>query len=137
MRDPRCKHEYLDKVQNWVTVTEEGNDDESDKHKKSKYKMHAANCPKCERITSLWGCLVDPPLTSSYLKFKHKYLWSHAFSNVCHFHHHFLLQWLLLNFELYRDRYSCLHLGSRIHKFSYEKYKSMFTLHISNQIFFY
>ena len=31
MQDPRCKHEYLDVVQNWQTVTGE-NDDESDIH---------------------------------------------------------------------------------------------------------
>ena len=32
MQDPRCKHEYHDCVQNWLTVTEEEeNDDESDK----------------------------------------------------------------------------------------------------------
>ena len=31
MQDPRYKHEYLDRVQSWVTVNEE-NGDESDKH---------------------------------------------------------------------------------------------------------
>ena len=31
MRDPRYKHEYLDRVRIWTTVTE-GNGDESDKH---------------------------------------------------------------------------------------------------------
>ena len=33
MQDPRYKHEYLDSVQSWLTITE-GNDDddESDKH---------------------------------------------------------------------------------------------------------
>ena len=31
-RDPRCKHEYLDSDQNWITVTGEENGDESDKH---------------------------------------------------------------------------------------------------------
>ena len=32
MQDPIYKHEYLDRVQSWLTVTEEENDDESDKH---------------------------------------------------------------------------------------------------------
>ena len=32
MQDPRYKHEYLNRVQNWVTVTGEDDDDESDKH---------------------------------------------------------------------------------------------------------
>ena len=31
-RDPRWKHEYLDSGQIWVTITEEENGDESDKH---------------------------------------------------------------------------------------------------------
>ena len=31
IRDPTYKHEYLDRVQSWLMVTEE-NDDESDKH---------------------------------------------------------------------------------------------------------
>ena len=30
MWDPRYKHEYLDRAQSWLTITEEGND-ESDK----------------------------------------------------------------------------------------------------------
>ena len=32
MQDPRYKHEYLDRVQSWLMVTEEGNGDENDKH---------------------------------------------------------------------------------------------------------
>ena len=35
MRDPRYKHEHLDTVQSWLTITEgeeEENGDESDKH---------------------------------------------------------------------------------------------------------
>ena len=32
MQDPRYKHEYLDRVQNWATITGEDDNDESDKH---------------------------------------------------------------------------------------------------------
>ena len=32
MQDPTYKHEYLDTVQSWVTITEGENGDESDKH---------------------------------------------------------------------------------------------------------
>ena len=51
MRDPRYKHEYLDRVQIWVTIRR-NDDDESDKH------LEARDCR--------YSCLIFLFLTTKY-----------------------------------------------------------------------
>ena len=47
MRDPRYKHEYLDKAQSWITVTgKDDDDDESDKHLYARDRRYS--CSKCK-----------------------------------------------------------------------------------------